>query len=416
MNTNQPDIKDWKLNFLPLWIAQLVSMLGSMLAQYAMIWWMTLESGSAAVMAAASLFALLPGAILGPFAGTIVDRFSRKWIMILSDGFIALMVVILIVLFRLDVVQYWSVFILMGIRSIGGTLHSSALNASIRLMVPEDQLTRVSGLNQTVMGIIGIIAAPIAALLIANPALDFASIISIDVITAMIAICSITLVMVPQPAAKENQLTPALFFQETREAFPFVWQWKGLRNLFILLAVFSFFFMPINALETLFVLQDLQQDMAVFSVIESVFGIGFMLGGVILSIWGGFKRRIMTVLIALLGMGASLLFHALAPGQSWWMAVVGMILFGLFFPLMNGPVYAILQSGIEPGMQGRVFALQGSLNNLVSVLALLLVGLFAETGCVRWILVITSAGMIGIAIWGLLNSALRNIEDDRQAA
>ena len=225
MDANQSlENRNWLINFVPLWVAQLVSMLGSLLAQYAIIWWMTLSSGSASVMAISTLFGMLPGALLGPFAGTLVDRFHRKRIMILSDGGIALMVVVLIVLFRLDIVQYWHVYILMAVRSVGGTLHGAALNASISLMVPEKQLTRIAGLNQTVMGIMGIIAAPIAAVLIANPTLDFANIIAIDVITAAIAILSIALVIIPRPEKSDTALTMRVFLQETREAFPYVWQ------------------------------------------------------------------------------------------------------------------------------------------------------------------------------------------------
>jgi DHA3 family macrolide efflux protein-like MFS transporter len=415
MDQTQPrEIKNWVINFIPVWIAQLVSFLGSMLAQYAIIWWLTLDSGSAAVMATSTLFGLLPGVLLGPLAGTLVDRFNRKWIMIISDFVIALMVVILIVLFRMEKVEYWHIYVLMAIRSLGGAFHGSALNASISLMVPEKHLTRVSGINQSLMGVMGILAPPAAAILLANPALSFPGVISIDVITAAIALVSIAMVIVPQPKATGVQLSWRAFWSETLEAFPYVWQWKGLRYLFIVLMGFSFFFMPLNALESLFVLDSLKQNMTVFSILETTFGVGFMVGGALLGVWGGFKRKILTILAAMLGIGMSLLLHACAPAESWWVAGIGVGLCGLLFPVMNGPVYAILQANIEEGIQGRIFALQGSLNSGVSALALLMVGLVSEIVSVRQILVFTSLGIILFAVWGFLTPSLLKIESNRQ--
>jgi DHA3 family macrolide efflux protein-like MFS transporter len=177
---------------------------------------------------------------------------------------------------------------------------------------------------------------------------------------------------------------------------------------------FSFFFMPLNALESLFVLESLKQDMTVFSILETTFGVGFMLGGALLGIWGGFKRKIFTILAAMLGIGMSLLLHACTPAESWWIAGIGIGLCGLLFPVMNGPVYAILQANIEEGIQGRIFALQGSLNSGVSALALLMVGLVSEFVSVRQILVFTSLGIILLALWGFLTPSLLKIESNRQ--
>jgi MFS transporter, DHA3 family, macrolide efflux protein len=411
---NEINNKPWVRNFVPVWIAQLVSLLGSLLAQYAIIWWLTLESGSAAVMAVSTLFGMLPAVLLGPFVGTLVDRYNRKWIMILSDFVIACLVGVLILLFKLNVVQYWHIYLLMALRSIGGAFHGAALNASIGLMVPEDQLTRVSGINQTLQGIMAIVAAPLAALLMTMPALSFSGLLSIDVVTAAIAILSIAMVVVPQPPCKEIALNVSSFFNETREGVAYVWQWQGLRNLLFFLMMFGLFFMPLNALESLFVLQHLRQDMAVFSVIESTFGIGFMLGGVLLGVWGGFTKKVNTVLLGMVGIGISLVVHALTPPDHWWIAAASMGLCGLLLPILNGPVYAILQSVVEVSIQGRVFALQNSINSGASVLALVLVGVLSDVLTVQHLLLYSGIGVCVMALWAVLSPSLQAIEKNRQ--
>jgi DHA3 family macrolide efflux protein-like MFS transporter len=411
----QNEINNWVKNFIPVWIAQMISLLGSLLAQYAIIWWLTLESQSAVVMATSTLFGMLPAVLLGPFVGTLVDRFNRKKIMILSDLIIACLVVVLIVLFRLNNVQYWHIYLIMALRSIGGAFHGAALNASIGLMVPDEQLTRVSGINQTLQGIMAIIAPPLAALLMGIPQLSFSGLLSIDVITAVVAIISIAMVVVPQPARSEQPLNIRLFFQETREGFTYVWNWKGIRSLLFFLTMFGFFFMPLNSLESLFVLQHLKQDMTAFSIIETSFGIGFMAGGVLLGVWGGFEKRINTILMGMAGTGLCLLGHALTPAEQWWIAPATMAICGLLLPVLNGPVYAILQSVIDETIQGRVFALQNSLNSGVSVIALILVGVFSTALTVQQILLYSAIGVCCMAVWAILSPSMRSIEEPRQS-
>ena len=410
----QINTRHWVWNFVPVWIAQLVSLLGSLLAQYAIIWWLTIESGSAAVMATSTLFGMLPSVLLGPFAGTLVDRFNRKWIMIISDFVIACLVGVLIALFKLELVQYWHIYLLMALRSIGGAFHGAALNASIGLMVPEEQLTRVSGINQSLQGVMAIVAPPLAAALLAIPALSFSGLLSIDVFTAAIAIVSIAMIVVPQPPRKEIALNIGNFLTETREGFSYVWRWKGLRYLLFFLMMFGFFFMPLNALESLFVLQHLKQDMIAFSVIETSFGIGFMLGGILLGVWGGFKKKVNTVLLGMSGVAISLVIHALTPIEYWWIAAASMGLCGLLLPILNGPVYAILQSVVDVSIQGRVFALQNSVNSGASVLALVLVGVLAEGLNVQQILLYSGIGVCIIVIWAVLSPSLQVIEKNRQ--
>ncbi len=152
--------------FFIIWSGQAVSLLGSQLVQFALIWWLTQETGSATVLAIASLVGLLPQVLLGPFIGVLVDRWNRRWTMLLADSVVALATVLLFLLFWFGLIQTWHVFVILFIRSLGGAFHFPAMNASTTLMVPEDKLTQIQGLNQMLEGGLMILAAPLGALLI----------------------------------------------------------------------------------------------------------------------------------------------------------------------------------------------------------------------------------------------------------
>lgn len=142
--------------FFIIWIGQAGSLLGSQLVRFALVWWLTKATGSATALALASLAALLPQIVIGPFAGALVDRWSRKLIMIAADAMIALATLVLAVLFWLNVATVWHIYALLLIRSTGAAFHWPAMQASTSLLVPEQQLPRVGGLNQALSGVAGI--------------------------------------------------------------------------------------------------------------------------------------------------------------------------------------------------------------------------------------------------------------------
>ena len=187
MNTNLA-IKEperWAPRFFTIWTGQAFSLLGSQLVSFAVIWWLTQKTGSATVLATASLVGLLPQVILGPLTGALVDRWSRRLTMMIADGLIALATVILAVLFALGHVQIWQVYALLFVRSVCGGFHWPAMQASTSLMVPKEHLARIQGLNQMLQGGMNIASAPLGALLLAW--LPMEGVLAIDVFTAMLA-------------------------------------------------------------------------------------------------------------------------------------------------------------------------------------------------------------------------------------
>jgi len=158
---------------------------------------MTSQTGSATVLATATLFALLPQIILGPFVGTLVDRWNRRLIMIVADSGIALATGVLIYLFATGQVQVWHVYLILLIRSLGGAFHGPAMTASTSLMVPPQHLARLAVLNQTLQGLISIFAPPLSALLIGLLPLE--GVLAIDIATAALAVLPLLFIPIPRP-------------------------------------------------------------------------------------------------------------------------------------------------------------------------------------------------------------------------
>src|SRR5919109_2388332 len=147
-NQSQPAAAKWAPRFFTIWAGQALSLFGSALVQFALIWWLTQKSGSATVLAIAVLVGMLPQIVIGPFAGALVDRWNRRIIMIAADTTIAVFSLLLAYLFAAGTVQIWHIYAVMAIRALGGAFHFPAMSASTPLMVPNEQLTRINGLNQ----------------------------------------------------------------------------------------------------------------------------------------------------------------------------------------------------------------------------------------------------------------------------
>jgi MFS transporter, DHA3 family, macrolide efflux protein len=401
---------DWRLRFFAIWTGQAFSILGSALVQFALIWWLTASTGSAVVLATVTLFSLLPHVLIGPFAGAWVDRHSRKRVMLLADGGIALATSLLLWQFATGQVQIWQVYLLMMIRSLGGVFHMSAMQASTSLMVPEAWLSRVAGLNQALQGVSSIAAPPLGALLVSL--LPMQSILAIDIGTAVLAMLPLAMLGVPEPVRKPDSTpaTPRQLLLDVREGFQFVLSWRALTIVIGLAMLINFILTPANALTPIMVLKHFQGGAAELAALEAAMGVGIIAGGVLLGVWGGFKRRIVTSLLGLAGIGAGVIVTGLAPAQALPMAVFGFAVSGVCMPLTNGSMGAIIQASVPPEMQGRVFSLIVSLTTAISPISLLIAGPVADAiGVQTWyvfggVMCVLAAGMM------LLSRSVMRIE------
>ena len=214
---------NWQPRFWSIWIGQALSLIGSSLTQFVLLWWITSTTNSASALAIAGVMALLPQALLGPLGGTLADRLPRRLIMIVSDSITALCMIVLVLLFSSNTIQIWHIYVLMFIRSSMQAFQSPAASASTANLVPNSWLPRVAGLNQSLQGIMTIAAAPLGALALAWLPLQGA--LMIDVVTAILGISPLVFYSVPQP--KETQNKTSSVWNDFREGVRFVARDRG---------------------------------------------------------------------------------------------------------------------------------------------------------------------------------------------
>lgn len=400
--------------FFILWSGQALSLVGSSIVQFALIWWLTQETGSATILATAALVAFIPQIVLGPFVGVLVDRWSRRWIMFVADSMIAAATLVLAYLFWVEAIQLWHIMALLFVRSLGSAFHLPAMQASTSLMVPQEQLTRIQGINQILEGSLNIVGAPLGALFLTL--LPMQSVLAIDIVTALFAIVPLLFILVPQPDVPANDAADGAkpsFWSEMHLGFRYVWSWPGILILMLLAMMVNFILTPAIILLPLLVTQYFIGGAWELSILEATFGIGIVAGGILLSAWGGFKKRVLTTLTGLIGLGLGFTLIGLAPVNLFWLAVVGAFLTGSMIALTNGPVRAIFQAAIAPEMQGRVFTLLGSLATAMTPLALILSGpLVDQVGIRPWFI---GGGLITalVGLSGFFIPALLTVEDGR---
>ncbi len=410
-NPQQPPAK-WRGPFFTIWTGQAFSLVGSRLAQFALVWWLTKTTGSATVLATATLVAILPGVVLGPFVGTLVDRWNRRTVMIVADGFIALVSAWLAYLFWTGSVSVWHVYIAMLARALGEAFHWPAMQASTSLMVPRDHLSRVAGLNQTMQGALNIVAPPLGAILLSL--LPLHGILGIDLATASVAIVSLFLIAIPQPerTAAAGSGSQDSLWTDFRAGLRYVWGWPGLMAIVILAMIINFVVNPAFSLMPLLVTEHFHGGALELGWLEAAWGVGMLAGGLLLTIWGGFRRRVYTSLSGLVLSGTAIVVVGLAPEHGFPLALGGLFVAGFMNPLINGPFLAILQAKVAPEMQGRVFTLVGSLTSAMMPLSLAVAGPVADAiGIQPWYMV----GGVIFALLGIgsfLVPAIVHIEDN----
>ncbi len=387
--------KNWKSDFFMIWAGQAVSLITSAILQMAIIFYLTEKTGSGMILSMASLLGFLPYAVLGPAIGVFVDRYDRKKIMIAADIIIAAAGAVLAIAALYMELPVWMVMVVLFIRSVGTAFHSPALNAVTPLMVPEDQLTKCAGYSQALQSVSYILSPALAALLYSVWELN--AIIAIDVLGALIASLTVAIVNIPKLKA-DQQSIQLNFIQDMKEGFVELKQNKGLFALLLLGTLYTFVYMPINALYPLISMEYFGGSPMHISVTEIAFAAGMLFGGMILGRLGNYRRRVRLITGSFVMMGVSLAVSGLLPPYGFVMFVVCCAFMGLSVPFYSGVQTALFQEKIKPEYLGRVFSLTGSIMSLAMPLGLILSGFFTDRIGVNYWFLFSGIIIIGIAI------------------
>ncbi len=405
-------------SFGAIWTGQACSLIGSSVAQFALVWWLTRLTGSATVLATATMAAMVPGIVLGPIAGAYVDRWSRRRMMIVADAAGALAALWLAYLFWSGGMQVWHVYVAMLMRSLAGSFHWPAMQASTSLMVPKEHLTRVAGFNQTMHGVMDIVSPPLGALLMSL--LPLHGIMMIDVSTALVAIFPLLFVHVPQPdrgGSPGGQVAGqgrASIWADVIDGLRYLRDWRGMQMLLGMAMIINFLLTPGGSLLPLLVTRYFRGDALQLASLNSAWGIGVVLGGLLLGVWGGFRKRLYTSMMGLSLMGIGFITIGVAPATALWLAVAGNFVAGFMNPITNGPMFAILQTTVAPEMQGRVFTLMNSLCMAASPLGLAVAGPLADRIGIQPWFVVGGAVCVLMGVGSLFVPDLTRLEESRE--
>ncbi len=304
----------------------------------------------------------------------------------------------MVVLFWTESIQLWHIYVLMTARSIGSAFHWPAMAASTSLMVPEEQLPRVAGLNQTIDGAMQIVAPALAALLLGF--LPIYAIMGIDVVTALLAILPLLFVVIPQPvrietASKGENLTRSVW-TDLVEGISYIWHWPGLKGLFAMVMVMGFLSVPAFILLPILTVNYFGGGAMQIAWMNGAWGLGLVLGGLLLGVWGGFQRRMITIFSGAIGIGVSYLLIGLTPSSLLPSALIWLVGGAVMNSIAAGSYMALQQAIIAPEIQGRVLTVGRSLTSAMIPLGMLIAGPFADWFGIRTLYL--GAGVVQIIV------------------
>lgn len=385
---------NWKKKIGLFLTSQAVSLFGSSLVQYAIIWYITLKTGSGTMMTISTLCGFVPQVLITLFAGVWADRYNKKLLIIFSDGMIAFITLIIAILFFFHMDSIWLLFVALAVRSLGSGVQTPTTTSFIPEIVPEQHLMKVNGMNTTIQSIILILSPAASGALLANVELEY--LFMIDVITAIIGISIFSFVKVNDK--KKEKTEKGNYFTSIKEGINYTRKHKLISRMFLYLIIANIIFTPVAILTPLMVTRSFGAEPWYLTANEIVFFVGNILGGILISTWGGFKNRIHTISLGcficaifciLLGVPLGFILYLI------WMGLMGVI-----SPMFNTPFITLFQENVEADKQGRVFSLISMASGGIMPLSMIIFGPLADYIKIETILIVT--GILFIIVTGFM--------------
>ncbi len=395
-----PKIHHWMKQTVLFLVSQTVTLFGSSIVQFAISWYITRTTQSGVMITLATLCGFLPQAVVSLFAGVWADRYDRKKIIIYADAAIAVSTVALALLFAAGYQEMWLLMVISAVRSIGAGLQMPAVGAFLPEIVPADKLMRVNGINASVQSVLFLLSPAAAGAL--NDMLGIASVFWVDVITAVVGIG--LLVLVVAPAREKLPVQPGHLLSDMKSGFRYMAKTPWLWQMTLFYLAIALMFGPVVFLTPLMVVRSFGPESWRLVTHEIVFSAGSILGGVMVSLWGGFKNKMITLIASCILFSVTTFLMGFSKDFLFYLAV--MFPMGISMSFENTASSTILQTRTQPEMMGRVFGITSIIGSAAMPLSMVVFGPLADWVSVEWLLIVTGVAMMLISLVALRAKAM----------
>ena len=396
--------RNWKKDIVLFLSSQTISLFGSSLVQYAIMWYVTMNTQSGVMMTVYIICGFLPTFFLSPFAGVWADRYDRKKLIILADSAIALSTLILAIVFMSGYREMWLLFVVAAIRALGAGVQTPAVGAFLPQIVPEDKLTKANAANGSIQSIIMLVSPMISGALLTKASI--VTIFFIDIVTAFIGISILVIFLRVEAHKKALENSNLSYFEDMQKGINYIKGHHYVRNFFIFCAAFFFLFTPAAFLTPLQVTRAFGNDVWRLTAIEITFSTGMILGGIIIASWGGFKNRVYSMAFSSFISAFCIIALGIVPNFYIYLIFMGFI--GIVMPIFNTPSTVLLQEKVDPDYLGRVFGVFGMISSSMMPLGMLVFGPIADMIRIEYLLIGTGSLLFVLSFFLIKNKSLVN--------
>ncbi|SHH86707.1 MFS transporter [Clostridium intestinale] len=394
--------RNWKKDIVLFLSSQTISLFGSSLVQYAIMWYVTMNTQSGVMMTVYIICGFLPTFFLSPFAGVWADRYDRKKLIIVADSAIALATLILAIVFMSGYREMWLLFVVAAIRALGAGVQTPAVGAFLPQIVPEDKLTKANAANGSIQSIIMLVSPMISGALLTKTSI--VTIFFIDIVTAFIGISILVIFLRVEAHKKALENSNLSYFEDMQKGINYIRGHHYVRNFFIFCAAFFFLFTPAAFLTPLQVTRAFGNDVWRLTAIEITFSTGMILGGIIMASWGGFKNRVYSMAFSSFISAFCIIALGIVPNFYIYLTFMGFI--GIAMPIFNTPSTVLLQEKVEPDYLGRVFGVFGMISSSMMPLGMLVFGPIADMIRIEYLLIGTGSLLFVLSFFLIKNKSL----------
>lgn len=375
--------KSWKRQFVTIYAGQAFSLIGSAAVQFAIIWYLTVQTESAVTLALATVVGFLPHMLIGPFAGVWVDRYNRRTVMIAADGLVALSSAALGAAFlAAGHPPTWFIYGILFLRGLGSTFHTPAMQAAIPMFVPAELLSKAGGWGNLIFSLSNMMGPALGAALMTF--MPVASTMLVDILGAAIAITCLLFVKIPDvPRTAES----VHLLTDMKAGLSAIGRNKPLMAVIFPMLLCNIFYAPMGSLYPLLVRVHFGGDAWHNGVVEFAFAGGLLVSSLVLGVWGGMKRRFLMVSLSIALLGLSCWAGGALPPEGFAVFVMCCFVMGWTGTFINVPLTAYMQMTIPQEVMGKVFSLLTSAMTLCMPVGLIVAGPVSDViGIDAWFL------------------------------